>query len=57
VTSVIIGAKNDQQLADNIAATEVKLTAEELAALDKASALPIEYPGWMVATQNRDPRA
>jgi aryl-alcohol dehydrogenase-like predicted oxidoreductase len=56
VTSVIIGAKTDQQLADNIAATELALTAEELAALDTASALPAEYPGWMVQFQNRDPR-
>jgi len=32
------------------------LTADELAALDAASALPPEYPGWMVGFQNRDPR-
>lgn len=57
VTSVIIGAKTDQQLADNIAATEIKLTADELTALDAASALPIEYPGWMLTFQNREPRA
>ncbi len=56
VTSVIIGAKNDKQLADNIAATEVTFTPEELASLDAASALPPEYPGWMVDWQNRDPR-
>ena len=57
VTSVIIGAKNDKQLADNLAATELTLTAEELASLDVASALPMEYPGWMVGWQNRDKRA
>jgi len=57
VTSVIIGAKTDDQLADNIGATELALTADELASLDAASALPIEYPGWMVAFQNRDKRA
>jgi aryl-alcohol dehydrogenase-like predicted oxidoreductase len=57
ITSVIIGAKNDQQLADNIAATELALTAEDLATLDAVSALPPEYPGWMVAWQNRDVRA
>jgi aryl-alcohol dehydrogenase-like predicted oxidoreductase len=56
VTSVIIGAKSDDQLRDNIAATEVVLTADELAALGAASALPAEYPGWMVGFQNRDPR-
>ena len=56
VTSVIIGAKSERQLSDNIAATELALTADELAALDAASALPPEYPGWMVGFQNRDPR-
>ncbi|HEY8086501.1 MAG TPA: aldo/keto reductase, partial [Polyangiaceae bacterium] len=47
VTSVIIGAKNREQLADNLAATETKLGAEHLKLLDEASALPPEYPGWM----------
>ena len=51
VTSVIIGAKRPEQLADNIAATEVALSAEDLAALDEASALPAEYPGWMLDRQ------
>lgn len=51
VTSVIIGAKNREQLDDNIAATELRLTAEELARLDKVSALPPEYPGWMIERQ------
>ncbi len=51
VTSVIVGAKRPDQLADNLAATEVVLTAEQLAALDAASALPREYPGWMLAFQ------
>ena len=56
VTSVIIGAKNDEQLRDNLAATELALTAEELAELDRVSALPPEYPGWMVGWQNRERR-
>lgn len=51
VTSVIIGAKTEEQLTDNLAATSVKFTAEELERLDKVSALPPEYPGWMVARQ------
>ncbi len=57
VTSVIIGAKNRDQLVDNLAATEVKLSPEHLEALDAASALPQEYPGWMVARQTQDGRA
>jgi len=56
VTSVIIGAKNREQLTDNLAATAVKLAPEHLKLLDEASALPPEYPGWMIGWQNRDPR-
>ena len=48
VTSVIIGAKTRAQLDDNLAATQLKLTADDLAALDKVSALAAEYPGWML---------
>jgi aryl-alcohol dehydrogenase-like predicted oxidoreductase len=51
VMSVIIGAKRAEQLADNIAATSVVLSADELAQLDKVSALPAEYPGWMLERQ------
>jgi aryl-alcohol dehydrogenase-like predicted oxidoreductase len=51
VTSVIVGAKRVDQLDDNIAATQVKLSQEELAALDDVSRLPAEYPGWMLARQ------
>ncbi|KAG0789270.1 hypothetical protein G6F22_006761 [Rhizopus arrhizus] len=51
VTSVIIGAKRVDQLDDNLAATGIKLTQDELAALDKVSALPPEYPGWMHVRQ------
>jgi aryl-alcohol dehydrogenase-like predicted oxidoreductase len=51
VTSVIIGAKRLEQLDDNIAATQVKLNDDELAALDEVSQLASEYPGWMFARQ------
>jgi aryl-alcohol dehydrogenase-like predicted oxidoreductase len=51
VTSVIVGAKRADQLDDHIAATAVKLSGEELAQLDKVSALPSEYPGWMLERQ------
>jgi aryl-alcohol dehydrogenase-like predicted oxidoreductase len=56
VTSVIIGAKNRDQLLDNLAAVEVTLAPAQVAALDAASALPPEYPGWMLGWQNRDRR-
>ncbi len=51
VTSVIIGAKRVDQLDDNLAAAGIRLTEDELAALDEVSALPPEYPGWMHARQ------
>ncbi len=51
VTSVIIGAKTVDQLDDNLAATEVTLTTEELGRLGEVSALPPEYPGWMLERQ------
>ncbi|NYE62050.1 aryl-alcohol dehydrogenase-like predicted oxidoreductase [Duganella sp. 1224] len=54
VTSVIMGAKRVDQLQDNLAAAELKLSAEELRLLDEVSALPPEYPGWMLATQGAD---
>jgi aryl-alcohol dehydrogenase-like predicted oxidoreductase len=56
VTSVIIGAKNRQQLGDNLAAVELKLSPDQATKLDAASALPPEYPGWMVDWQNREGR-
>ncbi|CAN1516909.1 Tas Predicted oxidoreductases (related to aryl-alcohol dehydrogenases) [Caulobacteraceae bacterium] len=51
VTTVIIGARTNEQLDDNLAAAEIELTADEVAALDAASALPPEYPGWMLERQ------
>nr|WP_295661878.1 aldo/keto reductase [Polymorphobacter sp.] len=51
VTSVIVGAKRIDQLEDNIAAGKVVLTADDLTALDAASKLAPEYPGWMFAMQ------
>jgi aryl-alcohol dehydrogenase-like predicted oxidoreductase len=52
VTSVIVGAKRIEQLHDNIAAVDVELSAEEMKELDEVSALPPEYPGWMLPFQN-----
>jgi len=51
VGSVIIGAKNQEQLLDNIACTQLQLTQDELKELDSVSALSAEYPGWMVERQ------
>ncbi|MEZ4307246.1 MAG: aldo/keto reductase [Polyangiaceae bacterium] len=56
VTSVIIGARTPEQLTDNLAASDVSLSEEHVKRLDEVSALPAEYPGWMVGFQNRDRR-
>jgi aryl-alcohol dehydrogenase-like predicted oxidoreductase len=54
VTSIIIGAKRLDQLQDNLAAAELKLTQDEIKQLDEVSALPLEYPGWMLPVQGAD---
>jgi aryl-alcohol dehydrogenase-like predicted oxidoreductase len=56
VTSVIVGAKRPEQLADNIGATGLTLSADELARIDEASRLPPEYPGWMFERQGEHRR-
>src|SRR3954467_6824843 len=57
VTSIILGAKRREQLIDNLAAADLRLAPEHVKLLDEASALPLEYPGWMIDFQNaRDPR-
>ena len=54
VTSVVIGARSGDQLADNLAAAYLTLTGEERARLDAASALPLIYPFWHQAKTARD---
>lgn len=51
VTSVIVGAKRVAQLDDNIAATQIQLSANELSSLNEVSAPIPEYPGWMLERQ------
>ena len=55
VTSVIIGARTTEQLDDNLEATKLKLTAEEIAKLDALSAIAEDYPHWMI-TRFKDQR-
>jgi aryl-alcohol dehydrogenase-like predicted oxidoreductase len=54
VMSVIIGAKTMEQLDDNLDAVKLELTADEMKTLDEVSALPGEYPGWMLARQGAE---
>ena len=57
VTSIIIGAKKQEQLQDNLKAVDVKLTVDELAELELVSKLTAEYPGWMIERQGADRKA
>lgn len=46
VTSVIIGARNEEQLLDNISASDIHLSSEEMKILDKVSEPARIYPYW-----------
>jgi aryl-alcohol dehydrogenase-like predicted oxidoreductase len=46
VSTVIIGARNEEQLRQNLAAEGWNLTAEQVATLDRASQQPRAYPYW-----------
>ncbi len=58
VTSVIIGARNEQQLDENLEATAWQLGADEITQLDKVSATPTPYPNWhrRAYSAERNPR-
>ena len=53
VSTIIVGARRLEQLQDNIESTKLTLDSDDLTALDRVSALPTEYPGWMVAMQSQ----
>ena len=48
VTSVLLGATKLRQLVDNLGATDVTLTPEDLAELDGATAPGPVYPNWFI---------
>lgn len=54
VTSVLFGATSVPQVEDNVQASDVTLTADELATLEKVSAIRLEYPAWMQKRVNAD---
>jgi aryl-alcohol dehydrogenase-like predicted oxidoreductase len=54
VASVIVGARTDQQLADNLKAAELELSEEERRRLDEVSAPPLIYPFWHQARTASD---
>ena len=49
VTSIILGVKNADQLAANLAGVDFILSDDERAALSEIGAPAMEYPGWMLA--------
>ncbi|MBT9546273.1 MAG: aldo/keto reductase [Candidatus Sericytochromatia bacterium] len=54
ISSIIIGARTEEQLAQNLVVSEIVLSADELVALDKISQLAPEYPHWMLGMQSMD---
>jgi diketogulonate reductase-like aldo/keto reductase len=54
VTTLIVGARTEDQLADNLVAADLTLSAEEVDRLDKVSAQPLPYPFWHHAKSAND---
>jgi aryl-alcohol dehydrogenase-like predicted oxidoreductase len=54
VVSVIIGARTDEQLADNLAAADLQLSDDERARLEEVSRPPLIYPHWHQAKTASD---
>jgi diketogulonate reductase-like aldo/keto reductase len=46
VTSLVVGARNDEQLADNLAGADLVLSSAEFERLDEVSRPPLQYPYW-----------
>lgn len=55
VANVIVGARNEEQLRQNLAAVGWNLTPEQLARLDAASSTPKAYPYWHQSGFDRNP--
>ena len=54
VVSLIVGARTDEQLADNLAAADLKLSDGERDRLEEVSRPPLIYPYWHQAKTARD---
>jgi aryl-alcohol dehydrogenase-like predicted oxidoreductase len=54
VTSVIVGARTEEQLKDNLPAADLALSEEEMSRLDAVSAQPLRYPYWHQAANVAD---
>ena len=56
VSTVIIGARNEEQLRQNLGSIGWNLTAEQMKKLDEASTTPLVYPYWHQDGFSRNPR-
>lgn len=54
MTSLVIGARTEAQLQDNLGAGTLRLEPGEMAALEAASRLPLRYPYWHQAATASD---
>jgi len=54
VASVIVGARNESQLSENLKAADLSLSEEEMSRLDEVSAEPLRYPHWHQAANASD---
>jgi aryl-alcohol dehydrogenase-like predicted oxidoreductase len=54
VATLVIGARTEDQLADNLAAASLDLTAEEIDRLEMVSRPPLQYPYWHQASTAKD---
>jgi aryl-alcohol dehydrogenase-like predicted oxidoreductase len=54
IVSVIVGARTDEQLADNLDAADLQLSDDEVARLEEVSRPPLIYPHWHQAKTARD---
>ena len=54
VTSLIVGARTEEQLVDNLAAATLQLSDEEMQLLDEVSLQPLTYPHWHQANTATD---
>lgn len=55
VSNIIIGARNEEQLRQNLGAVGWNLTEDQVTRLDNASALPLAYPYWHQSGFDRNP--
>ena len=55
VATVVVGARDEAQLRQNLGAIGWNLTAEQVAKLDAASAVPLAYPYWHQRGYERNP--